>query len=73
MGNIISATERLIIREIEEMDRENALRLTKATSEFPYVSMSEELLAVYNEACWNEINAPEIFNGMISLKESGDF
>ncbi len=73
MSNIISTTERLIIREIEEGDRENALRLLKESSMQWHASMSEEFNAVYNEACWKEINSPETFNGMIFLRESGEF
>lgn len=32
-----------------------------------------EFLKLYREVCWNETNSPNIYNGMISLKDSGIF
>lgn len=73
MSNIIATTERLIIREIEERDKDNALRLLKESSMQWHTSMSEEFISAYNEACWKEISSPKTFNGMIFLRESVEF
>lgn len=69
MSNIITFTDRLMIREMEETDTEIFFQLYKETTPYPNLLEKNE----YRKTCWTEATTPSTFNAMIFLKDNNDF
>ncbi len=74
MSELIATTSRLVIRKIEDGDQDLVYNISR---EIPALESFQEdcefFLKLYREVCWNETNSPNIYNGMIFLKDSGIF
>ena len=68
MSNIIVTTKNLIIREIEDSDRDLVYRLVKQSSLASGFLENDNYVQIYCNAYWDEINRPSTYNGMIFLK-----
>ena len=73
MSEFIAATERLIIRQIEDGDQDLVYNLSQESSLMSNLPKEDEYVNMYRKVCWDETNSPSTYNGMIFLKDNGAF
>ena len=73
MSEFIAATERLIIRQIEDGDQDLIYNLSQESSLMSNLPKDDEYVKIYRKVCWDETNSPNTYNGMIFLKNNGAF
>lgn len=73
MSDFIATTERLVIRQIEDGDQDLVFNLSQESSFLANFPEEDEYMKIYRKVCWDEINSPNTYNGMIFLKENGVF
>lgn len=73
MSELITTTSRLVIRKIEDGDQDLVYNISREIPALESFQEDCEFLKLYREVCWNETNSPNIYNGMIFLKDSGIF
>ena len=73
MGDFIVTTERLLIRRIEDGDQDLICALSQDLSLVPNRPKEDKYMAIYRKVSWDEANRPNIYSGMIFLKDNGAF
>lgn len=73
MNDKIVETERLVIRKIQEDDRNLICKLYSDSKLFSVWENIKLISETYRNTLWKEITEENIFNGMIFLKDSNDF
>lgn len=73
MSDFIVTTERLVIRQIEDGDQDLVYNLLQESAFLSGLSKADEYTKIYRKVCWDEINCPNTYNGMIFLKDNGAF
>ena len=73
MSNSIATTARLFIREIEDGDQDLVYALSQESSLLSNFPKDGEYAELYRKKSWDEINSPHTCNGMIFIKDSGEF
>ena len=73
MNNLITTTVRLTIRKIDEGDQDLVYSLSQESCPLANFLKDDEYVKLYRKECWNEINNPNTYNGMVFLKDSGVF
>lgn len=73
MSKIVIETQRIIIREIEDTDRDLVYQLSKESVMLSALPQDEKYQEMYKQTCWEEVNRPSIFNALIFHKETGSF
>ncbi len=73
MSTVIANTERLIVRKMEVHDLDDIYQLA-LESLATFTSLHDESFwESYRSGLWDEMNAENIYNGSIFLKETGEF
>ena len=73
MSEFIAATERLTIRQIEDGDQDLVYNLSQESSLMSNLPKEDEYVEMYRKVCWDETNSPNTYNGMVFLKDNGEF
>lgn len=73
MSEFIATTERLFIRKIEDGDQDLVYALSQESSLLSSFPKEDEYAELYRKVCWDETNSPNTYNGMIFVKDSGEF
>lgn len=73
MSNTIAETQRIVLRQIEDTDRDFVFQLSKESMMFSALPQDEKYQEMYKQTCWEEVTRPSIFNALIFIKGTGDF
>ena len=73
MSDFIATTDRLFIRKIEDSDQDLVYALSQESSLLSSFPKDDEYVDLYRKVCWDETNSPNTYNGMIFIKDSGEF
>lgn len=73
MSELITTTKRLHMRKMKDGDQDLLYSISREASFFSSVQISSEFEELYRQINWKENNAPDIYNAMIFLNDSGDF
>lgn len=73
MGDIIAITERLILRLMDEGDKENIFKLAMESPLLSNLPRDESYMDLYRKASWEEVSTPNTFNVLMFLKEDNSF
>ncbi|MBE6980725.1 MAG: GNAT family N-acetyltransferase [Ruminococcaceae bacterium] len=73
MSNIIAETQRIVLRLIEDADRDLIFKLSKESMMISALPQDDKFQEMYKQTCWEEVNRPSIFNVLIFLKDTGEF
>lgn len=73
MKKIITTTDRLELREIQDTDKSFIFELANELHAPSLTKHNDEFRELYNQAYWKEITSPNTFNALLFLKDTGDF
>lgn len=69
----IATTERLKLREICEADKERVFRLSGESTILENTFQTEGFAEIFQQYCWEEVNAPNTYNCLAFRRDNGDF
>lgn len=69
----ITTTERLLLREICEADKERVFHLSGGSTLLENTFQTEGFAEIFQQYCWEEVNAPNTYNCMAFRRDNGEF